>query len=94
VEVAWNGSAVTAGRIVACRSLAGPIEVTASDNRLGFQHGLVSFDGYCDVNAWRQALRWKSRNNRYDAAGPWLRLEGRPGPAWNELTWEQLWAAR
>ncbi len=84
VQVEWAGSTVTAGRIVACRSLAGPIEVAASENRLGFHHGLLSFDGYRDHDAWRQTLRWNGRNNHYDATGPWLRLEGRPGPAWNE----------
>jgi serine/threonine protein kinase len=91
VEVKVHHSTLRAGRILACRSLAGPIELSASDNRLGFQQGLASFDGYRDKEAWRKVLRWTGQGNRYDAAGPWLRLEGRPKAIASEAAWEQLW---
>jgi hypothetical protein len=94
VQVEINGSTMMAGRIVACRSLAGPIEVTARENRFAFHQGLVSFDGYRDREAWREVLCWNGEHNRYDAAGVWVRLEGQPRPAWTESAWEQLWAAR
>jgi serine/threonine protein kinase len=94
VRVNLAGSTVVAGRVVACRSLAGPIEWTATDNQLTFRQALVSFEGYRDPDAWRRTLRWTGRDNRYDSAGTWLRLEGRPGPATNELAWQRLWASR
>jgi serine/threonine protein kinase len=94
VQVEWVKSTVKAGRIVACRSLAGPVEWKASDNHFGFQQGLVSFDGYREGDAWRRVLRWNGRNNRFDAVGPWLRLEDGSHPAASESAWERLWAAR
>jgi hypothetical protein len=74
--------------------VAGPVRVEAADNRLVFQAGLVSFDGYRDPDAWRRVLRWQARQNRYEATGAWLRLEGRPGPARDEEAFERVWGDR
>jgi hypothetical protein len=94
VEVELAGVAVEAGRVLACRSLGGPVRLRAADSRLSFQQALVSFDGYRGSDDWRRTFTWHGRHNRYQAGGPWLRLEGRPGPAWDEGAFERLWSDR
>jgi eukaryotic-like serine/threonine-protein kinase len=94
VPVELDHSTILAARIVACRSLAGPVALKALGCRFSFQHALVSFDGYRGANAWRGVLRWCGRDNRYESSGAWLRIAGEPGPVWSESAWEQLWTAR
>jgi hypothetical protein len=94
VEVEVAGAAVRAGRVLACRALAGPVRLQATDSRLAFHQALVSFDGYRGGDAWRRAFTWHGRHNRYEPGGAWLRLEGRAGPAWDERAFERLWAGR
>jgi hypothetical protein len=88
-EVNLTHSTVDAGRIVACRSLAGPVRLMAEENRLVFHQALVSFDGYGDREISRRLFAWQGRQNRFETTGTWVRLAGRPGPAWDEKAFER-----
>jgi hypothetical protein len=94
LPVELDHSTIRAARIVACRSLAGPIELRAASCRFHFQQALVSFDGYRDVNACRGVLRWAGRDNRSTSAGPWMRVAGEPVPLAGESALERWWSAR
>jgi serine/threonine-protein kinase len=63
VAVELRDSTLRAGRIVACRSVGGPVELTAPGCRLDFRHVLASFDGYKDARASRRVLRWGGQGN-------------------------------
>lgn len=94
IDVELTGSKVRAGRIVACRSLTAPVRLRATGNHLIFHQSLVSFDGFRDRETWHDRLSWHGARNRYETTGPWLRLEGRPGPAWDEQAFAKLWRGR
>ncbi|MFO0842744.1 MAG: serine/threonine-protein kinase [Gemmataceae bacterium] len=92
LDVELTGSKLRAGRVVACRSLAGAVTLRATDNHLLFHQALVSLDGH--RGDWRDRLSWLGRQNRFETTGPWLRLDGRPGPAWDETAFAQRWSGR
>jgi hypothetical protein len=89
-EVRLGDCDIAAGRVVACRGVGGAVLVTAERNRLAFRQALVSLDGY-GRDEWRRVLRYAGRENRHDAAGAWLRLEGSPANVWTEQAWAALW---
>jgi serine/threonine protein kinase len=92
IDVELAGSKFRAGRVVACRSLTAPVHLSATDNQLIFHQALVSLDG-CRRD-WRDRLTWLGRQNRCETTGPWLRLDGRPGPAQDEPAFAKLWSGR
>jgi serine/threonine protein kinase len=90
VRLARNTCA--AGRVAAFRGLAGPLALTAEDNHFRFREAVLSFDRY-DADAWRRQTTWRGRDNRFEGAGAWLRVEGRPAPVRDFSGWQRLWDA-
>jgi hypothetical protein len=88
VRLARNTCA--AGRVAAFRGLAGPLTLTAEDNHFSFREAVLSFDRY-DGDGWRRQTTWHGRDNRFEGAGPWLRVEGRPAPVRDLAGWQRLW---
>ena len=58
VAVGLSGSHVEAGRVLACRSVAGPISVVARRNSLWVRQARVSYAGYPDPSR-RQGISWR-----------------------------------
>lgn len=58
VEVELTGSAVAAGRVLACRSLDGPVVVSERDCRLHWKEARHSLDGYAASPP--AVLRWEA----------------------------------
>jgi hypothetical protein len=91
VDLRLRGNTITAGRVVACRAPDGPLRIVAVGNRFSFHAGVLSYDGGADPDGWRRRTSWQGQDNRYDGAGAWLRLEGRPGPVRDRAGWRRLW---
>ncbi len=92
IRLQMKQSKVRAGRILVGRSLSAPIQFTALESQFIFHQALVSLDD--SQLAWPDHLVWKSSGNRYEATGAWLRVDGQPGPAFDEATFAQLWRGR
>ena len=79
---------IQAGRMAAFAGLPRTVEVAAQANHLIFRDALLSFT---DGPAWRDAVRWQGRANRYQAGTDWLRVEGQPFEVRGLEQWRALW---
>ena len=93
-EVTLRDCDIRAGRVVACRCVGGGVRLEAERNKLSFRQALVSFDGCGGRDDWRRLLHYEGRENRHEAAGAWLRLEGQPANVWSEQAWAKHWPER
>jgi hypothetical protein len=89
-EVRLERNTCSAGRVAAFRGLTGPLTLTAEGNHFRFGEGVLSFDRY-EADGWRRATTWRGRDNRFDGAGAWLRVEGRPAAVRDLAGWQRLW---
>ncbi|MFO0928388.1 MAG: serine/threonine-protein kinase [Gemmataceae bacterium] len=90
LPLALTGCTVNAGRVLAVRTLRGPVRVAAHGCDLHFREALVSLDGCDDA---RRVLRWQGIDSRYHAGRTWLRVDGEPGSdrAGRSIRTEQAW---
>jgi hypothetical protein len=91
-EVLLERATWGAGRVLACRGLPAPLAVRAVGNDFTFRDGLLSCAGYTpSPDSWRRLISWRGQDNRYHAAGPWVRSEGEALPVTDLAAWERLW---
>jgi serine/threonine protein kinase len=89
-RVELHNGTFDAGLMLALHGLSGGVTVTARSNTFRFRQGVVDAVGRRE--AWRSDLHWAGSANRYCGTGPWLRVDGEPGPSANLTTWRSLWA--
>jgi serine/threonine-protein kinase len=77
VDLRFQASTLTSGRVVACRALPASLAVRAAGNTFSYTSAFFNYDGYPDPAGWR-ATTWHGRGNRFPSSGPWVRVDGRP----------------
>jgi hypothetical protein len=91
VEVRLTDNHLEAGRIVALRRLPARLTLRTEGNTLVFREAVLSFTGYVWEDAWRPRTAWQGRANHYQAAGAWLRSDGRALPVRDLAGWKAFW---
>jgi hypothetical protein len=91
VRVEMEGNEVRGARALSLGELVAGVTVTARDNRFDFGEALLCANGFGRPDGWRHALAWRGQGNRYEGAGDWLFVDGRPGNVRGLSAWQQVW---
>jgi eukaryotic-like serine/threonine-protein kinase len=91
VELSLERNAISADRVAAFTALPAPVAVAARDNDFSFREALIGFAGCKARDDWQRFIAWQGQNNRYQAAGPWIDVEGEPNPLRGLIAWRALW---
>jgi hypothetical protein len=91
VELRLDRNTFRAGRVLALRALPSSLAITAVSNGFTFREGLLGYVAYPSGDSWRRSTTWQGRDNCYDSAGPWLRIEGQATAVRDLAAWCILW---